>query len=166
MRSAVVLALSLAACGGASPVARGLDDPEAFARLAAIAGDWTATTDSGGTVTVTYRLVSRGTALVEDWTTPSGVSTVTVYHPDHATVLLTHYCAQGNQARLRLVEASPGHFRFERFDVTNALPGQSILTILVLDLEDGAIARTETYVDENGAPDETTLRLTRRASPE
>ena len=80
---------------------------------------------------------------------------------DGAALMLTHYCAQGNQARLRLTEASATRFRFEREDATNVLPDQSILTILTLSLEDGALVRTETYVDAQGVPEETVLRFAR-----
>ena len=87
-----------------------LHDRDAFSRLTrALVGGWAA---SSGT-RVSYRLVSNGTALVETWTAASGAETLTVYHPDHDDVLLTHYCAQGNQARLWLVSSSGARFRFD-----------------------------------------------------
>jgi hypothetical protein len=162
---ALVLSLALTvACGSAPARPRALEDASAFEHLSAIAGAWQ-TTGASGTTTADYALVSRGSALVESWVTPSGARTLTVYHPDHATVLLTHYCAQGNQARLRLTEASATRFRFEREDATNVLPDQSILTLLTLSLEDDALIRTETYVDAQGVREESVLRFVRVPAP-
>ena len=150
----------LLACGSAQ-TPRALEDPGAFERLTAIAGTWQ-TTSEGGTTTADYALLSRGTALVETWTGTSGARTLTVYHPDGDTVRLTHYCAQGNQARLRLTEASATRFRFEREDVTNLLPDHSVLSILILSIENGQLVRTETYVDSHGVPEtESVLRFDR-----
>lgn len=159
-RSLVLAGALLVACGAAPLGPRALEDADAFDHLSAITGAWQSTSDAG-TVTADYALVSRGSALVETWVTASGTRTLTVYHPDHSTVLLTHYCAQGNQARLRLTEASATRFRFEREDATNVLPEQSILTVLVLSLEDGALVRTETYVDGEGTPEESVTRFER-----
>jgi hypothetical protein len=111
-------------------------------------------------------LVSRGSALLETWVTPSGTRTITAYHPDHTSVLLTHYCAQGNQARLRLVDASATRFRFERESATNVAADQSVLTILELSIEEDVLVRTDTYVDAQGVPDETTLRFERSTPPQ
>jgi hypothetical protein len=63
-------------------------------------GSWSAPTERG-TIKVSYKLISGGSALLEDFVTSNGKETVTVYHPDGLSLLLTHYCAQGNQARLR-----------------------------------------------------------------
>jgi hypothetical protein len=163
-RALIVAALFVFGCGGAPAGPRALQDEDAFARLSAIEGAWRSVGETG-TVTADYALVSRGSALVESWVTASGNRTLTVYHPDHASVLLTHYCAQGNQARLRLTEASATRLRFDREDATNVLPDQSILTILVLSIEAGALVRTETYVDANGTPEETVTRFVRAAAP-
>ena len=38
----------------------------------------------------------------------SGRETMTVFHPDHDDLVLTHYCAQGNQPRLRVAELTKG----------------------------------------------------------
>ena len=165
-RAMLLLASSLLACGGAPqrPRPSPLQDAHAFERLSAIAGSWESTTD-GATTTASYELVSRGSALVETWVTAGGTRTLTVYHPDHETVLLTHYCAQGNQARLRLTAATGRSFQFEREDATNVLPDQSILTLLALALEGDTLLRRETYVDAAGTPEETVMRFVRVLPP-
>src|SRR5262245_7254411 len=67
----------------------------------ALPGTWKAQSAAGASVTETFRLVSNGSALVESFVTPSGRETVSVYHRDHDRLMLTHYCGQGNQPRLR-----------------------------------------------------------------
>jgi hypothetical protein len=84
-------------------------------------GTWIAKTGEGKTIKSAYKLVSNRSALVETYQTPSGQETLTVYHPDGSSLLLTHYCAQGNQPRLRIAETTPEKavlielaFNFER----------------------------------------------------
>ncbi len=154
---ALALAMIVSACGAAPP--RAWRDEGAFTRLAStLTGEWQ-TLDG---TRASYALVSRDTALIETWTSARGARTLTVFHPDGATMLLTHYCGQGNQARLRLTHASHARFEFEREDATNLAPDQSVLTRLVLTLEDGALVRTETYVGvATQVSDETVLRFER-----
>ncbi len=86
--------------------------------------------------------------------------TVTAYHRDGDAVLLTHYCGQGNQPRLRLVATADDTAQFERFDVTNASPDQGILTRLALQLDGDQLHRSETYAAGNDA-ETTDLAFTR-----
>lgn len=145
-------------CGASSTRVRSLEDAHAFEHLSAIEGAWQL---AEGETQVDYTRISRGSALVENWVSGNGTRTLTVYHPDHARVLLTHYCAQGNQARLALVEATETSFRFEREDATNVLPDQAVLTTLVLSLEGNALVRTEVYVDAEGVAEEGVMRFLR-----
>lgn len=38
---------------------------------------------------------------------------ITMYHLDGDALVLTHYCAMGNQPRMRLSSATPGELRFD-----------------------------------------------------
>src|SRR5580692_2610563 len=99
----------------------------AWARLVqALPGAWTMPGKSGP-FTVSYQLISGESALVETWGAGSGRETMTVFHPDHDDLVLTHYCAQGNQPRLRAVAASAQGIVFRFADATNLGPGQSVL---------------------------------------
>src|SRR5687768_12580872 len=70
-----------------------------------LSGTFKATTAENRTITASYRLVSKGSVIVETFTSASGKETISVYHRDKKTLVATHYCAQGNQPRLRAVEA-------------------------------------------------------------
>jgi len=129
-----------------------------FAQLKQIAGSWKAKTTS-----VSYAVMSADTALVETYALGSGHETLSVFHPAGPTVMVTHYCAQGNQPRLKLESATPGHWVFTFFDATNlSSPAASHLVRLELELSaDGKrLKRIETY-EENGKREATALELER-----
>src|SRR5262245_62991488 len=106
---------------------------------------------------VDYRFISNNTVLVEAYNAGSPRETMTVFHADGASLIATHYCAQGNQPRLRLAPGSKG-LVFVFFDATNLPdPSSSHLVRLELSLEpDGSLKRTETY-RERGKDDISTL---------
>jgi hypothetical protein len=57
---------------------------------------------TGADSKVTFRLTGAGSALVETDLPGSDHEMVSVYHLDHEDLRLTHYCAAGNQPRLKL----------------------------------------------------------------
>jgi hypothetical protein len=128
----------------------------------ALPGAWTMPGKSGP-FTVSYRLISGDSALVETWGVGSPRETMTVFHPDHDDLLLTHYCAQGNQPRLRAVAASADAVVFRFADATNVGPGQAVLVERTLRFGAGALDDTEVYKGPDGALDTTTYHFTRSA---
>jgi hypothetical protein len=152
-----VAACAISGCLGTPEAAApsGIDARQAFANLAGLAGDWQATTPKGAVVRASYRVVAGGSAVVETWTTPSGGETVTVFHRDGAGVVATHYCAQGNQPRLRLASGEPTRLHFEFWDATNLAPGASHLVRLDLARRDPEhYDKTEIYAE--GSREEST----------
>src|SRR5205823_2190701 len=126
-----------------------LQTPTPFARLKTLAGNW----DAKG-VRVSYRMVSNDSVLVQTFTTASGKETMTVFHPDGARLIATHYCAQGNQPRLRLDPSSTAdRLIFVYLDATNlARPQASHLVRLELRLDSPTeYTEIETY-EEAGKP--------------
>jgi len=166
---AVVIAIAMSACAAAKPAAapaRAAIDGAAWDRLTrALPGTWSMTTASGRELRVAYKLISNGSALVEDWNVGSNRETETVFHPDQQDILLTHYCAQGNQPRLRAVAASPGSIAFKLVDVTNQRPDQAVLVERRLAFDGDRLDDTEIYRQPNGSDESTTYRLV-RVSPE
>ena len=95
----------------------GVEAKAAFARLKSLAGTWTV--QVGGDhdaakskqhqeqpvatpVTTVFRLTGAGSALVETQFPGQSHEMVTVYHLDGEDLRMTHYCAVGNQPRLKL----------------------------------------------------------------
>lgn len=135
----------------------------AFETLGSNVGDWEATSPNGKTLRLSYRLVSAGSVLVETFGVGSGRETLTVYHLDGPDLILTHYCAQGNQPRLRMDPASgKGAVAFDFFDATNlASPKDSHLQRLEVRLIDADhFDRAETY-RADGKDDTSVLKLSR-----
>ena len=89
-----------------------VDAKTAFARLKTMAGTWqNKTEDAGkghhdGDSKVIYRLTGAGSALVETDFPESDHEMVSVYHLDGDDLRMTHYCAVGNQPRLKLDRAN------------------------------------------------------------
>ena len=68
---------------------------------------------------VSYRLVSNGTALMETLESAHDDQMVTLYHRDGSSLLLTHYCSQGNQTRMRSRGLEGGRLVFAYVDASN-----------------------------------------------
>jgi hypothetical protein len=76
----------------------------AFDKLKALAGDWVdvdGAVGMKGKVAVTFRVTGGGSTVIETLFAGTPHEMVTVYHKDGRHVVLTHYCAAGNQPRMR-----------------------------------------------------------------
>jgi hypothetical protein len=115
-RNAGLAVLVLA--GGAFARAAGNEGkpaPAAFEKFRALAGEWVAAEDGEmskkGDLVARYAVTAAGTAVVETVFPGSPHEMVTVYYPDGTDLVLTHFCMEGNQPRMR-AKAAPG----ARFD--------------------------------------------------
>ena len=88
----------------------------AFEKLKALAGEWRTQTPDGTAHKVSYRLVSSGTAVMEEL---EYGGMITVYHQDGDSLVLTHYCAGGNQPRMRAKPTAGNTLEFRFQDVSN-----------------------------------------------
>lgn len=101
------------------------DQPQApanpgFEKLKSLAGEWKGKMKDSGDVKLTYKLVASGTALGELMEEPN-MTMVTMYHLDGDRLMLTHYCAVGNQPRMRAAAFKDGDptLKFAFFDATS-----------------------------------------------
>ncbi len=124
-------------------------------------GRWRAVTPENRSIQVSYRSVSRGSALVETFTGSSGKETLTVYHRDGGALMLTHYCAQGNQARLEATEATRERVVFQFLDATNVAAGQAVMKKLVVVFRPDGFDQESVYRESNGEETSTTLHFFR-----
>ena len=112
-------------------------------------------------------LVANDSALLQTWRSGGG-ETLNVFHPDGDTVVLVHYCAQGNQATLRARSTDTERIVFEQERVTNLRPDAAALCRLEIVFEGDVVRLREQYCDAagRGAPEEvTTRRAPSRAGP-
>jgi hypothetical protein len=108
-------ALNLA--GQSAPAAAG------FEKLKALAGQWQGTVNEGGKevpVTTSFRVVSAGSALMNDLMRGTPEEMITMFHMDGSELMATHYCAAHNQPRFLMVpSANAKVVDFEFKDATN-----------------------------------------------
>ena len=109
----------------------------AWEKMKSLAGAWEGRAD-GQPVSVTYTLVSNGTSLMESLNAEHGVNMVTMYAPDGDTILATHYCAMGNQPRMRAKGSGDlKSLDFQFVDATNVQdPQGEIMQKLVVTFQD------------------------------
>ena len=108
-------ALSIAA----APAAADETAAEAFATLSKLQGRWEGEFANGNKHTVDFRLSAGGSVLVETWALGPGRESITMYHLDGDRLLATHYCPQGNQPRLKLMDdGDPKRLSFAFVDGT------------------------------------------------
>jgi hypothetical protein len=129
----------------------------------ALEGRWRAETPEKRAIQTAYRSVSRGSALVETFTSASGKETISVYHRDGGALMLTHYCAQGNQARLKATEATRERVVFTFLDATNVAPGQGVMKRLVFVFRPDGFDQESVYREPDGTDASTTLRFFRES---
>jgi hypothetical protein len=119
----ILIASALAACTSAAVAAPAA--PSAVAKAASpaldrfkgLAGDWVAAEDGEmskkGDLVARYAVTAGGSAVVETVFPGSPHEMVTVYHADGPDLVLTHYCVEGNQPRMRARAAKGSRFDFE-----------------------------------------------------
>ena len=157
--------LSLAAVLAAAPVPAMDAHPAAatnpgFEKMKSLVGEWAGTVDEGGKkmpVTVSYRLVSNGTALEETLKTPEEMDMITMYVADGKNLAMTHYCAEGNQPRMRATvpAGSVDRLEFHYLGATNlAGAGASHMHGLVVTFKD-ADHITQAWTHRAGGKDQT-----------
>lgn len=98
----------------------------ALERFKALAGEWVAAEDAEmfkkGDLVARYAVTASGSAVVETVFPGSPHEMVTVYHADGADLVLTHYCMEGNQPRMRARNARGNRVEFAFDGGTNIDP--------------------------------------------
>ncbi len=114
----------------------------AWEKMKSLVGEWEGTMAHGDMnmpVKVSYSLVSGGTSLMERMDADSHHEMVTMYYPDGSRIMMTHYCSEGNQPRMRAQAAAgePKSLAFEFVDATGlASPQAEHMRKLVVRFDD------------------------------
>ncbi len=90
-----------------------------FAQLQSLAGTWVGTGPNNLQLSVTYEIVSGGKAVMETRRPVGEPDMVTLFYLDGDVLMLTHFCSDGNQPRMRASDAEHDQLLFEFVDVTN-----------------------------------------------
>jgi hypothetical protein len=96
----------LLAAGSAPPAAAGVDAKAAFERLKSLEGTWKSSGNPElGESTHEFRVSAAGTVVMETMHPGSDHEMINMYHLDGDDLVMTHYCAGGNQPTMRLDRA-------------------------------------------------------------
>ena len=97
--------------------------PARFEQLKQLVGKWEGTEAAPGEkkkIAVEYALTSAGTVLMEKLFPGKPHEMLSLYHGDKGRILMTHYCALGNQPRMKLAKSDdPNVLKFVFLDGTN-----------------------------------------------
>lgn len=110
--AALVLSASVAVAAPPADATTGAPVPAGLERLKALAGEWVSAEDGAmakkGALVARYVVTASGSAVVETVFPGSAHEMVTVYHADGPDLVLSHYCVNANQPRMR-ARAAPGN---------------------------------------------------------
>ena len=130
-----ITAAILMAAGAAQAGSSAADD---WRKLESLVGSWQGTGD-GQPITVSYVLVSNGTALMETLNAGHDANMVTMYTRDGAVLRATHYCSMGNQPRMRAQASADGKsIDFQFVDASNVKDSSEVMQRLVVTFIDAS----------------------------
>lgn len=150
----VALSCSNAAAGAA----------DVMAKLTALEGEWTLLDENGtdtGVVGAVFKPTANGSAVREIMMPGHDHEMLNVYHADGDRVLMTHYCAAGNQPRLTIVPADDDRLELRFESITNLAHeganhmrqadfqwhGPDRLTTTWYSMRDGKLSEEATVID-------------------
>jgi hypothetical protein len=174
LRAAVLaVAVSSVALAADAPRADGTPRPPGSAqarleRLKALAGTWAGKAGHGAgdarDATVTWSVTGGGSAVVETVFPGTPHEMMTVYTVDGEDLLLTHYCAAGNQPTMKAkAGGDPGTIAFDFVRGGNMKPSDMHMHSAVITFVSDDALRTEWTSWAGGKPSGTArFELTRR----
>jgi len=130
-RLAAVIVVALAATAFAQS-----DAQKSFMQLKSLAGAWEGKTADGKPLQVSFRETAGGSALLSE--IQGGHGMISMIHLDGPNkLLMTHYCAAGNEPRMEATVSPDGKtITFTFFDGTNIAPDAGHMQSMVLTMVD------------------------------
>jgi hypothetical protein len=94
---------------------------DVFEAIKGLAGTWESTKTAPGEkpVQVIFKLTSAGTAVMETLGVGTDYEMIDMYTLDGDTLVMTHYCAMGNQPRLKATGIKDGVIKLNYVDGGN-----------------------------------------------
>ena len=143
-----------------------------FDFIKGLEGEWAGKAEGAGEthdVVFRYRVTAGGTAVEETMSPGTEHEMVTMYHMDGSRLVLTHYCAAGNQPRMVAmnweVDTQVHTIRFG-FDgatnLTSKQTGHMHDMVMTIDGTD-KLTETWTYFQDGTAHHQSTFTMTRKS---
>ncbi len=141
------------------------DAQKAFATIKSLPGIWEGKGHDGQTLQVTFKVTSGGSAVLSEIQVPKEdmISMIHLDGPDR--LLLTHYCAAGNQPRMQASVSSDGKvITFNYVDATNlATPDSGHMQKMILTVLDDNHHTEEWVFVDHGKEHKEVFDLRRKA---
>ncbi len=138
-------------------------------RLKALVGEWEIVVEGKPALAVVVKVTSNGSVVHETMFPGSAHEMVNIYHQNGDELICTHYCAAGNQPRMRCTSVAPdGSMRFTFKDVTNLkVPDQEHMgeVVLAFDGQDGYTQRWWSVQQGQRKGEHVTIEMRRRVPP-
>jgi hypothetical protein len=116
--------------------------------LRAIEGTWVKQ-GPGMAGTIVFKTTAQGSTVMETMFPGSPMEMMNAYHMNGDNLMVTHYCAGGNQPRMKLVKNEGGVMQFDFVDVTNLKnPDDGCMGRLVLEIAGDTL--TERWFTKKG----------------
>lgn len=138
----------------------------AFDKLKSLAGTWDTTAPEGGPATITYAVVSNGTAVMETISHKVEPDMITMYTLDGDHIMMTHYCGIGNQPRMRasVPAGDIKELKFSFIDGTNMKKTDMHMHALDMKfVDDSHVVETWSLFDKGKLKDDHAFSLTRKS---
>lgn len=144
-----------------------------FELLKSLAGEWTGTGGDGTeshAVEIRYRVTAAGSAVEETMSPGTEHEMITMYHLDGARLMLTHYCAAGNQPRMVAtnweIDTKPQTIRFAFSGATNLASSKTgHMHAMEMTVEGtDRLRETWTYFQDGVQAHQATFEMTRKGS--
>lgn len=143
-------------CATTGPRVAGEPDPStkaAFESLKGLAGTWESVDEKGQRGVAAVITVTSAGSVVREVMFPGAAHEMTnMYHLDGSSIVATHYCAMGNQPRMRCTSSDGKTFDFRFDDITN-LPSKDVdpMAGLVVSIKDkNTFTQTWDTLKQNG----------------
>ncbi len=145
--------------------------PTPLDRFKALKGTWEADMDGDSTfeTTVEYSVIAAGSAVAEKLFPGTEHEMITMYHMNGTELMCTHYCAAGNQPRLKgaTVEGTDGAatVTFTMKDITNLATPEAMYMngVTFTFAKDRTVTSVWTSTQAGKPGHEATFRMKRRA---
>jgi hypothetical protein len=138
---------------------------DAWAALKTLEGTWISTEPGpdGKLNELVFKPMAGGSVLAETMFPGSKFEMLNTYHMDHDRLLVTHYCAQGVQPRMKLTNFDNGTMKFEFMDGTNLKKGAGHMGGLELTINGEQLTEKWLYLKDGQVVEETVFTLTKKS---
>ena len=141
LRTLAAVVVILIVVFSASFIVAQSDAHKSFDLLKGLEGNWAGKNSQGQTIQVTFRLTAGGSALMSEILEPASEKRgaedmISMFHMDGERLLMTHYCAAGNQPRMKLVAAYGKAVSFDFMDGTNIGAGDGHMQHVTITVPD------------------------------